>query len=207
VRVPNSINVKHCTGHDGVDELFDRTGIFLAYRATDGHQLWRFDAVTGIIAAPVTYSVDGEQYVTVLAGWGGASGLISFHGYGPVKPGYGRVLTFKLNSHARFTPPIYKNENPPANLTSDASLELTKKGGAIYGGNCSVCHGVDAIGGPVPDLRYLSRAKLDHLEAIVLRGTLSKAGMPSFSKILKAEDVDAIRAYLISRSRELAAQK
>jgi hypothetical protein len=25
VRVPNTINVKHCTAHDGVDELFDRT--------------------------------------------------------------------------------------------------------------------------------------------------------------------------------------
>jgi serine/threonine protein kinase len=33
VRVPNSINVKHCTGHDGVDELFDRTGV--VYKAED----------------------------------------------------------------------------------------------------------------------------------------------------------------------------
>ena len=57
------------------------------------------------------------------------------------------------------------------------------------------------------DLRYLSKAKLDHLEDMVLHGALSKAGMPSFSKILKAEDLDAIRAYLISRSRGLAAQK
>ena len=35
-------------------------GIFAAYRATDGKQLWSFDAGTGIIAAPVTYSVDGD---------------------------------------------------------------------------------------------------------------------------------------------------
>jgi PQQ-dependent dehydrogenase (methanol/ethanol family) len=182
-------------------------GVFAAYRATDGKQLWSFDAGTGIIAAPVTYSVDGEQYVTILAGWGGASGLISFPGYGPVRPGYGRILTFKLNSHTIFSPPVYKHENPPVNLTTDASPELIKKGGVIYGDNCSVCHGIGAIAGPVPDLRYLSKAKLDRLEDIVLHGALSKAGMPSFSKILKAEEVDAIRAYLISRSRDLAAQK
>jgi hypothetical protein len=108
-------------------------GIFAAYRATDGKPLWRFDAGTGIIAAPVTYSVDGEQYVTILAGWGGASGLISFPGYGPVKPGYGRILTFKLTGHANFTPPVYKQPNPPANLSTDASPELVRKGGLIYG--------------------------------------------------------------------------
>jgi quinohemoprotein ethanol dehydrogenase len=181
-------------------------GIFAAYRATDGKPLWSFDAGTGIIAAPVTYSVDGEQYVTILAGWGGASGLISFPGYGPVKPGYGRILTFKLTGHADFTPPVYKQPNP-SNLSTDASPELVRKGGLIYGANCSVCHGVGAIGGPVSDLRYMSKTSLDLLEDIVLHGTLSKAGMPSFSKILKAEDVDAIRAYLISRSRELAPQK
>jgi mono/diheme cytochrome c family protein len=53
----------------------------------------------------------------------------------------------------------------------------------------------------------MSNTSLDLLEDIVLHGALSKAGMPSFSRILKAEDVDAIRAYLISRSRELAPQK
>ena len=50
-------------------------GIFAAYRATDGEPLWRFDAATGIMAPPVTYTVDGTQYVTVLAGWGGPAGL------------------------------------------------------------------------------------------------------------------------------------
>ena len=46
-------------------------GVLAAYRATDGKQLWTFDAGTGIMAPPVTYLVDGVQYVSVLAGWGG----------------------------------------------------------------------------------------------------------------------------------------
>src|SRR5437660_1062141 len=49
-------------------------GVLAAYRATDGKQLWSFDAGTGIMAAPVTYMTDGVQYVSVMAGWGGASG-------------------------------------------------------------------------------------------------------------------------------------
>jgi PQQ-dependent dehydrogenase (methanol/ethanol family) len=50
-------------------------GILAAYRATDGKPLWSFDAGTGIMAPPVTYQVDGVQYVSVLAGWGGPDGL------------------------------------------------------------------------------------------------------------------------------------
>ena len=30
---------------------------------------------TGVVAPPITYTVDGEQYVAVLAGWGGAFAL------------------------------------------------------------------------------------------------------------------------------------
>jgi quinohemoprotein ethanol dehydrogenase len=43
-------------------------GTFAAYRATDGKLLFEAPAGTGIVAAPVTYRVDGEQYVTVMAG-------------------------------------------------------------------------------------------------------------------------------------------
>ena len=75
-------------------------GVLAAYRATDGKQLWTFDAGTGIMAPPVTYQVDGVQYVSVLAGWGGAPGLFNDPGWGPVKPGYGRILTFMLDGTA-----------------------------------------------------------------------------------------------------------
>lgn len=57
-------------------------GVFAAYRASDGKQLWTFDAGTGIMAPPVTYTVDGIQYVSVLAGWGGVPGLFNFPGMG-----------------------------------------------------------------------------------------------------------------------------
>src|SRR5262249_2598366 len=53
------------------------TGRFVAYDAANGKTLWDFHAQTGIVAAPVTYEVGGEQYVTILAGWGGAAPLFA----------------------------------------------------------------------------------------------------------------------------------
>ncbi|GIR64032.1 MAG: hypothetical protein CM15mP68_6980 [Pseudomonadota bacterium] len=56
----------------------------------------------GIIAAPVSYAVDGEQYISVVAGWGGAYALTSG---APRHKGNvlteGRILTFKLGGEAQ----------------------------------------------------------------------------------------------------------
>ena len=46
-------------------------GDFGAYRADNGQKLWSMSAQSPVMAAPVTYEVDGEQYIAVLAGWGG----------------------------------------------------------------------------------------------------------------------------------------
>jgi len=70
-------------------------GIFCAYRATDGKRLWDFDAGTGIMA-PATYLQNGVQYITLMAGWGGAAALANIPGGGPIKRGYGSVPTFSL---------------------------------------------------------------------------------------------------------------
>ena len=50
-------------------------GEFAAYAADSGEKLWATAAQTGIVASPVTYEVGGEQYVSVLAGWGGSLAL------------------------------------------------------------------------------------------------------------------------------------
>src|SRR5260370_11388362 len=81
-------------------------GMLCAYRATDGKQLWEYNAGTGIMAPPITYLVGGVQHVTVMAGWGGA-GLINSVRRGPAKAGFGRILTFPVGG----TPPL---ELPPS---------------------------------------------------------------------------------------------
>ncbi len=180
-------------------------GLLVAYRATDGKQLWTFDAGTGIMAPPVTYTVDGAQYLSVMVGWGGAPGLFNAPGEGPVKHGYGRILTFSLNGTATLKAPPYGHKDPPTPaITSNASPKTVHEGNLLFNSNCAPCHGINAVAGPVPDLRYASKEIHDDFENIVLGGSRASAGMPSFKNILNAEQVRAIQAYVVSRARESA---
>jgi alcohol dehydrogenase (cytochrome c) len=47
-------------------------GFLKAADAKTGKEVWSFNVGTGIVAPPVTWEQDGEQYVGVAAGWGGA---------------------------------------------------------------------------------------------------------------------------------------
>jgi alcohol dehydrogenase (cytochrome c) len=46
---------------------------FYAFDARTGAVLWRFDMRSGTIGVPMTYRVDGKQYVAIQSGWGGVS--------------------------------------------------------------------------------------------------------------------------------------
>ena len=180
-------------------------GLLAAYRATDGKQLWSFDAGTGIMAPPMTYLVNGVQYVSVMAGWGGSAGLANDPSYGPVKPGYGRILTFTLSGNAAFTPPAYGHKDPPTPaITAKPSPQLVHQGDLLYQEYCLNCHGVNAVSGPVPDLRYATKETVEGIDDILLGGARATVGMPSFQKILNPVQVRAIQAYIIARSQESA---
>src|SRR6185503_14816405 len=71
-------------------------GRLVAYSADKGEKLWEFSVRTGVIASPVTYELDGVQYVSIMAGWGGAFPLTGGDGKG-TSPAAGRLLTFVLN--------------------------------------------------------------------------------------------------------------
>src|SRR5258708_17054643 len=71
-------------------------GMLSAYRATDGKKLWQFDAGTGIIAPPITYLVGGVQYLTLIVGSRHPARIINPPEAMPIKPGFGRVLTFPI---------------------------------------------------------------------------------------------------------------
>jgi PQQ-dependent dehydrogenase (methanol/ethanol family) len=182
-------------------------GMFAAYRANDGMPLWQFDAGTGIVAPAVTYTLNGTQYVTVMAGWGGAPALFNAPGSGPVKPGYGRILTFTLNGTATLNAPAYGHKDPPAPaLDVKATAQVVHQGGLLFNDHCAPCHGINAVAGPLPDLRYTDKDTLQGIEAIVLGGDRAAAGMPSFQKILNPSQVRAIQAYIVARAKESAKQ-
>ncbi|MAG34564.1 MAG: PQQ-dependent dehydrogenase, methanol/ethanol family [Deltaproteobacteria bacterium] len=182
-------------------------GRFVAYRATDGEKLWESPAGTGIMAGPVTYRVDGEQYIAVAAGWGASfamSGARLALAAG-VRSG-GRVLTFKLGGKAVVPPgrePLGPVPEPTYALESTA--EERALGMARFHFYCSVCHGPQAVaGGSVPDLRHLSAEKHTHFDAIVRGGLRQVHGMPAFSDLLTDDDVHAIQAWILERARESA---
>jgi quinohemoprotein ethanol dehydrogenase len=184
-------------------------GRFEAYRADTGAKLWSFDAQTGVIAGPVTYTVKREQYVAVLAGWGGvlplAAGEVSFKS-GHVR-NVSRVLAFKVGGKATL-PPLPEVETPKLNPPpSTASTAEIRRGEAVFQRFCSVCHGDVAVsGGILPDLRYSAFLKNDRWFSIVRDGMLQSQGMVGFGKEVSQEDAAAIRSYVIFRAHETLKQ-
>jgi len=47
-------------------------GFLKAFDAKSGEELWKFQVGTGVVSSPITWEQDGEQWVGVTAGWGGA---------------------------------------------------------------------------------------------------------------------------------------
>jgi quinohemoprotein ethanol dehydrogenase len=176
-----------------------------AYRATDGKLLWNFDAQIGIGAPPMTYAVDGIQYVAVLAGWGGPASL----GNRPVgkgKVGPGKLLVFSLGGTA--TLPHYERVVPPVPMPTfevAASPPQIEDGRVLYATFCARCHGMGVVsGGSVPDLRYTATPTHKMFEEIVRGGLRREFGMPSFSEDLTSTEVRLIQAYVLDRARASA---
>ena len=183
----------------------DAAGGFNVYRADSGEKLWSMSAQTAVMAGPATYEVNGEQYIVVMAGWGGVFSLQA--GKAAAQSGnlhnISRVLAFKVGGTATL-PPLPPEQklvlNPPP-ATADAATVTA--GGELFGRYCSVCHGENAVGGGViPDLRASGYLTNDFFYEIVLNGALKSAGMAPFKEVLDRNDATAIRAYLIQRANE-----
>ncbi len=153
----------------------------------------------------VGYEVDGEQYVAVLSGWGGAYPLLQ--GKDSDKSGntrnVSRVLAFKLGAKASL-PPLPPEAALPLDPPPETADEATVKiGEALFGRFCGVCHGEAAIGGGVvPDLRTSPFLATDAWYSIVLDGALRQGGMAPFAEVLDRTEASAIRDYAIHRANQ-----
>lgn len=182
------------------------SGEFRAYAADTGKQLWSFPAQTGIVAGPITYSVEGTQYVAVLAGWGGVWDLFA----GVLAPKSGlvrnisRMLVFKLDGNASL-PPLESYAaavlDPPPSMGTPEQL---KEGAYLFNNSCSVCHGDAAVAGVlVTDLRYSPALNSPELwKQIVHDGLLKDRGMVGWAANFTPEQIDNIRHYVIKRANE-----
>lgn len=173
----------------------------VAYRADTGERLWDHFAQTGIVAAPISYAIDGEQYIAVASGWGGAFTLI-YGGLFPAEsaPGVGRLLVFKLGGKAQLPAiPERRLGKPelPEPMGDDA---LVAEGKRLYDTHCLVCHGDHAISsGLLPDLRWTPLLGVaDAWHSVIIDGARASQGMPAFTPDLDRAGSEAIRAYVIS---------
>lgn len=178
-------------------------GRFIAYSADRGEKLWEADLGVSVMAAPSTYEIDGTQYVSVLAGWGGAVAQFGTNPTGEYKA-EGRLWTFALDGATDFEP-VRGIERPPLTpIAYEASPETIATGADLYGRRCSMCHGGGASsGGTISDLRYASAETFEIFHEIVREGAYVGLGMPSFGALLDDAQVEAIRGYVLSRREAL----
>ena len=178
-------------------------GVFAAYRATDGKMLWQYDAQVGIAAAPMTYALDGVQYVAVLAAPPALFVDPKIH------TGPGRLLVFALDGKAALPPPVERVEQPipPPALAVKATAAEIKEGGGLYATYCRRCHNPDqnlVKSGAIPDLRRSNAATHATFEVIVRGGARKALGMPAFDKDISSDQARLIQAYVLDQARQLS---
>ncbi|MGA0606417.1 PQQ-dependent dehydrogenase, methanol/ethanol family [Phenylobacterium sp. VNQ135] len=182
-------------------------GQFSAYDAANGSKLWSYPTGNGIIAAPMTYEQDGEQYVAIMVGVGGG-GQISAPASMPQRPRLpGRLLVFKLGGKAQApafpTPP----QAAPIDVAAiQPSTGDVQHGFALFHQNCQVCHGPNASGAWLPDLkRSPMLTTAENWKGVVIDGLSAPRGMASFARFMTPKDAEDIRAYVIKEARTAAA--
>jgi quinohemoprotein ethanol dehydrogenase len=173
-----------------------------AYRADTGKKVWEMSVQNVPIAAPITYMLDGRQYVAVNAGWGGGLAHVERARYTRLAVYKPRLLVFRLGGSAKLPPPppasmIVPELSPPPAVTGSA--QVVAQGETLYGNHCALCHGAAARGG-VKDLRYMAPATHRDFLDIVIGGKRAASGMASFADALSRDDAEAIHQYVISRA-------
>jgi quinohemoprotein ethanol dehydrogenase len=169
-------------------------GRFVAYNATTGEKLWETATGTGVVAGPVTYMVDGRQYVSIAVGWGGVYGVMH---RATDRKGPGTVYTFAIGSGAPApTFVAYQQGSLVQGVKYDPAH--VKEGTLLYVSNCVFCHGVPGVdrGGNIKNLGYSSSDAITHLDKWVFKGQSMDDGMPDFTGKLTAEQVEKIKAFI-----------
>ncbi len=187
-------------------------GKFVAYDAKTGAEVWSYDGQAPIVGAPITYRMNGRQYVTVITGAGGQGAGMQTLGNQDIDTDYHlprRVLTFVLGG----TDSLPKLERiaptPPTDPDFKPDLAKAQAGAMLFGTrSCMVCHGWNAVaGGAAPDLR-LSPVIVDAatFRTIVKGGGLQMNGMPKFPDFTDT-DLETLRFFLRTRAHSFLAER
>lgn len=184
-------------------------GQFVAYDASNGAKLWSYDIQNYAQGGPITYELDGIQYVAAAVGNGGSTFLVAGPGIPEdMPPLKGRVVVFKVGGSKKLPPVTWTQLAVPKPPVVPDGAAMRDGGARLFGANCVGCHGISAISGNViPDLRRSPIIQnAEAFKGYVIDGWMKEAGMPGFGGILTAADAESIRAYL-AREAELLYQR
>ncbi|MHA3793841.1 PQQ-dependent dehydrogenase, methanol/ethanol family [Sphingomonas sp. YL-JM2C] len=181
-------------------------GWLTAYDARTGAVVHRVDVGTGIMASPMSYTIDGVQYVAVTAGIGGALNVSYPPGAVAIeRQNSERLIVFRIGGPAPRLPPL-REARPftvaPAQYRGTQAQE--QHGAALYGENCGRCHGGPTGAGGYPNLWKMTPETHAAFESIVLDGAFAYAGMASFADVLSKQDARDIHAFLAKPHDEKA---
>ena len=176
-------------------------GVFHAYTADEGREVWSFPTERGIVAGAISYRAGGEQYVGIMVGYGGSMGMATATPWMRRPAANGLFLAFKLDGEGQLEKlPEWK---PAPYVTSDETFAADRValGNGKYLEFCTICHG-----GPTnPDLFRSQIARSPEAwRAVVADGVLKDNGMISFSPWMSDAEIEAVRAYVLSTARDLA---
>lgn len=180
----------------------DANGNLNAYSSDKGEKLASIAMGTSMMAAPITYKVNGTQYVAIVAGFGGGATILG----APLDPesaayrygNAGRIIALKIGGPAPPLPPLRTDPpstEPPPRPTDAKQIAA---GEALYNTRCSRCHVMGR--GNLPDLRRLTPATHALFDSIVLGGAYAMKGMGRFDDVLSPADAQAIHAWLIDQA-------
>jgi quinohemoprotein ethanol dehydrogenase len=187
------------------------SGELTALDARSGQQLWSALTQTGVLAAPISYAIDGEQYVAIMVGTGtswamtGAASTMK----GLLPQNFSRLLVYSLGGKAQLPPAAIPQKLPLTPPPATAAPDLVAKGAGLYGAYCSGCHAPGASQlGLLPDLLRTPLLQSEEaFDSVVLGGARQARGMANFSSVLKPEDVHAIRAFIVMRANQEASTR
>ncbi|WP_332770269.1 PQQ-dependent dehydrogenase, methanol/ethanol family [Phenylobacterium sp.] len=178
---------------------------WIEFRDTaSGKLLRRIFVGTGMVAPPVSYAVDGVQYIAIAAGWHGVRTAPDPAGAPPPRDNAGRLIVLKLDGGEVSVAPVVEDQPFLAGVGAQPA-DLVATGKARYQRYCGGCHGLFGERSVLPDLRRMSPETYEAFDDIVLGGAYKEGGMASFADVLTPDDSRAIRAYVADWASRSAA--
>ncbi len=179
------------------------TGKLVAMDAENGKELVSIDMAAGMMAAPMSYAIDGEQYIAILSGVGGGIGQVYVPGSAAYKYGNtGRLIVLKLGGDdVPRRPKVAHDETdgfPMPPVLRGGTTGQISEGAQLFLRQCAKCHAnIDGRGAGIPDLRRMDAQTHGEFNDILLKGTRIDKGMGNFSDLLSPVQVEAVHKYLI----------